>query len=241
MAITEKNLRKGSKRREGEDPLLSRDLIVQAALSQIDEEGLEAFSLRNLSSRLGVYPTAIYWYVPNRNELMAQVVALILETVTPAKRRQSWQQHVRYLFHTFRSAVRAHPNAAPLIGTQLVSNTTMGFAFVENILSVLARAGLTGASLVGAYNSIIAALVGFVAQEFAPIPREDPVSWQLSVQGRMLAIDRAAYPTLADNLAQLSNHAFILRWQNGVEAPLDESFDIYVDVIIRGIEGLIPA
>lgn len=225
------------KRRKGEpDPTLSREAIVQTALAIIDEDGLEAFSLRTLASRLGVYPTAIYWYVPNRNELLAQVVTHILSAEAPVRKRRTWQQSLRELFHQFRAAVRAHPNAAPLIGTQIVSNTNMDAAFVEHILAVLARSGLSGSALVAAYNSTIAAIVGFVAQEFAPMPRDDPASWQIAVQERMLAIDRNAYPTLSSHLGLLSNRAFILRWQNGVEAPLDDSYDWHIDLFVAGIE-----
>jgi TetR/AcrR family tetracycline transcriptional repressor len=230
----------GARRKKAPSPdvALSRELIISTALAQIDEEGLESFSLRTLAARIGVYPTAIYWYVPNRNELMAQVVALILENVEPSRRRRTWQQHLRDMFENFRAAVRAHPNVAPMIGTQLVSNTTMSFGFVESVLSALTRAGLTGPALVGAYNSVIAAMAGFIAQEFAPMPVENPTAWQMLVQQRLIAVDRDQHPTLAANLPLLSNHAFILRWQNGVEAPLDDSFAMFVDVVITGIEAL---
>lgn len=226
-------------RRSGDDgsPALSREVIVKAALALIDADGLESFSLRTLAQRLGVYPTAVYWYVPNRNELMALIVTHILDKVEPQRRRRAWQQSLRDVFINFRTAVATHPKAAPLIGTALVSNTAMSFAFVESLLETLARAGLAGHKLVNAYNSVVAALVGFVAQEFAPIPNEDPIAWQMSVQRRLLEIDASAYPILASNLGLLSNHAFILRWQNGTDAPLDDSYASYIDIVIKGIEA----
>lgn len=233
-AQSERKSRRGS----ATAPLLNREVIVAAALALIDEVGLEAFSLRTLAQKLGVYPTAVYWYVPNRNELMAQVVAHILDEVPAQRRRRAWQQSLRDLFNGFRSAVAAHPNAAPLIGTAVVSNTSMSFAFVEHLLGILSRAGLSGVALVAGYNALIAALVGFVAQEFASMPKEDPTVWQMSVQQRLLEIDRDAYPILAANLKLLSNQAFILRWQNGTDAPLEDSFAAFVEVIISGIEAM---
>ena len=224
-----------SRRSSTTAPPLSREIIVLAALELIDEAGLEAFSLRTLAQRLGVYPTAVYWYVPNRNELTAQVVAHILDKVPSQRRRRTWQQSLRDLFTSFRAAVAAHPNAAPLIGTAVVSNTSMSFAFVEHLLAILSRAGLSGAMLVAGYNAVIAALVGFVAQEFASMPKEDATAWQMSVQQRLLEIDREAYPILSANLRLLSNQAFILRWQNGTDAPLVESFSTFIEVIINGI------
>lgn len=229
---------KGKRGRPAADVSLNLDHIIRTALAQIDEEGLEAFSLRTLASRLGVFPTAIRWYVPNRNELMAQLVNLILSGVSPLRRRRSWQHQLRDIFDNFRAAVRAHPNAAPLIGTQLVSNSTLSLDLVENILETLTRAGLSGQPLVGAYNSIIASLAGFIAQEFAPVPTENSAAWQMAVQQRLLSIDRVQFPVLANNLPLLVNHAFILRWQNGIDAPLDDSFAVFVDVVMAGIEAL---
>lgn len=234
---------KAASRRKGSAsaPALNREIIVESALKLIDAEGLEAFSLRTLAQQLGVYPTAVYWYVPNRNELLAQVVAHLLAKVQAPRRRRAWQQALRDLFTGFRAAVAAHPNAAPLIGTALVSNTSLDFRFVESVLDTLSRAGLEGFKLVAAYNSVIAGLVGFVAQEFASMPTENPTAWQMSVQQRLLDVDREEFPTLAANLKPLSNKAFILRWENGTDAPLEDSFAFFVEVIIKGIEAQVDA
>jgi TetR/AcrR family tetracycline transcriptional repressor len=231
----------GTKMRRGkaEDaPELNREVIVNAALNLIDEQGLDSFSLRTLSQKLGVYPTAIYWYVPNRNELVALVVAQVLSAIPTGRSRRNWQNRLRDLFQDYRAAVAAHPNVAPLVGVALVSNTSMSFTFVEHILDIGKRAGLADLQLVATYNTIIAALVGFVAQEFAPMPSEDAIAWQLSVQQHLLSVDRDRFPLLSANLGLLSNRAFTLRWQNGGDAPLDESYRIFVEVIIRGIEAL---
>ena len=230
-----------SRRGASSAPALNRDVIIKAALELIDKEGLDTFSLRTLSQKLGVYPTAVYWYVPNRNELMSQVVTHILAKVEVQRRRRSWKHSLRDLFMSFRTAVAAHPHAAPLIGTALVSNTTMSFDFIEHLLAILSRAGLSGSKLVAGYNAVVAALVGFVAQEFAAMPKEDTAAWQMSVQQRLLEIDRQAYPILADNLRLLSNQAFILRWQNGTEAPLEKSYETFVEIITDGIQSLISS
>ena len=234
MPTSERKPRRGS----GATPAMSREVVVAAALELIDENGLDSFTLRILAQKLGVYPTAVYWYVPNRNDLMASVVALILDSVPVQRRRRAWQQSLRDLFHGFRDAIAAHPNAAPLIGAAVVSNNSMSFAFVEHVLGILTRANLYGTSLVAGYNAIIAALVGFVTQEFAAMPNDDPAAWQMSVQRRLLEIDREAHPILAANLKLLSNQAFIIRWQNGTDAPLESSYASFIEVVVKGIEAM---
>lgn len=230
--------KQGRRKASAGAPALSQEVIVAAALEYIDQEGLDTFSLRNLAQKLGVYPTAIYWYVSNRDALLAYVVTAVTNDVVPAKRRREWQAGLRDLLRNFRSAVQAHPNVAPLIGTQLVSNAEVDLVLVEYILAMLAKAGLADSDLVGGYNMVLAVMVGFTTQELAPIPREDPAQWQIAVQERLLAVDADTYPLLSRNMRILSNRAFILRWQNGVDSPLDTSFELCLDILIAGIEAL---
>jgi len=211
--------------------------VIAAALDELDDHGLAAFSIRNLARRLGVYPTAIYWHVESRDDLLAEVVARILADAEP-RRALSWQRYLRALFGGYRAAIKRHPSAAPLVGAHLVGNRSIGLGFVEGLLTKLGEAGFAGAELVAAYNTVIAALVGFVTQEFAAVPDDDRERWRAAVRRRLSRSQLASYPVLRRNLPLLANKAFILRWQSGSQAPLDRSFERYVDVVIGGLERL---
>lgn len=232
------NPRGRRKKVAGEDPQnqLNKDSIIAAALALIDRDGLEKCSLRNLASSLGVYPTAIYWYVSSRELLLSEVLAKVLEHVAPAP-QDRWQDYLRAAMLNCHYAVHQHPNIAPLLGAQLVSNTRTDFTLVEGVLAALQQAGFSGPSLAGAYNTFIAGLAGFTTLEFAPLP-ENTEAWQLQVQESLQAVDAEQYPSLARNMDQLSNRGFSLRWQNGVQAALDESFAFYVETILCGLETL---
>ncbi|MCW5772301.1 MAG: TetR family transcriptional regulator [Rhodospirillaceae bacterium] len=232
--------KKRAARSRGAVPGLSKEGIVAAALALIDAEGLPAFSLRDVARRLGVYPTAIYWHVPGRNALLAEVVAQALRAILPPDDPAAWQDWLRGLFRRYRAAVRAHPNIAPLIGAQLVSNEGIDAGMIDGILAALTHAGYGGAggaSIVDAYNVVIAAMCGFVTMELAPLPADDPAGWAAALERRVQAIPSLAYPTLARHLPDMANRAFILRWQNGVEAPLEASFEAFIDCVIRGLEA----
>jgi len=230
--------RAGSKKRlarKGDRPL-SRERIIEVALAEIDKAGLDNFSLRNLAKALGVFPTAVSWYVSSRSLLLAEVAQKVLEDIVPPGFHDSWQGYLREFMHRFRHAIRAHPNVAPLIGTQLVANPTVDLEFIERLLSALAHAGLSGVRLVSAYNAVIAAVVGFTTQEFAPVPAEGTVAWQMQIRDRLKDVPSNRYPQLAKNMKLLGNKAFTLRWQNGTEAPLDASFTSFVDIFMLGLE-----
>jgi AcrR family transcriptional regulator len=217
---------------------LSKERIVEAALALIDRDGLAAFSLRDVARALGVYPTALYWHVPGRNALLAAVVEHALRDIWRPRGRGSWQTWLRALFHRYRAAVRRHPNVAPLIGAQLVSNAGIGPELVERILATLAEAGFAGDTLVDAYNTVIASKVGFVTMELAAAPDEDRARWAAAMRARLDDIDPGKLPVLARNLPRLGNRAFILRWENGTTVPLDRSFKLYVEVFIAGLERM---
>lgn len=131
---------------------LTRDAIVTAAIEELDSSDIGAFSIRNVAARLGVYPAAIYWHIPNRNLVLAEIVGRILESAIPA-RATDWRDFVRHLFRRYRSAIKAHPNASPLIGAHIIGNSAIPLEFVERLLAVLSKGGFAGDNLVHAYNS----------------------------------------------------------------------------------------
>jgi hypothetical protein len=54
-------------------------------------------------------------------------------------------------------------------------------------------------------------------------------------------VQSSRFPLLADNMKLLGNKAFTLRWQNGTQAPLDASFEVFVDIVISGLERFAAA
>ncbi|HEX7935827.1 MAG TPA: TetR family transcriptional regulator [Paraburkholderia sp.] len=58
---------------------------MAVALDQIDRHGLAAPTVHEVARQLDVYPTAIYWRVPNRDALLAAVVEHTMEFPTLAR------------------------------------------------------------------------------------------------------------------------------------------------------------
>lgn len=220
---------------------LTREAIVAAALEELDDTGLDAFSLRGLARRLGVKPNTITWHVGSRDVLFAEVVALLLRDLAPPRDGTlCWQGWLRALFGRYRALIRRHPNAAALVGAGIVSNARADCALVEAILATLAEAGFPEALIGDAYCAVQAAMIGFTTQEFARMPDDVP-GWREATRAHLAGIDPARYPTLARHLPRLANRAFILRWQNGVEAPLDSGFAMFTDCLIAGLEAKLAA
>ena len=79
-------------------------------------------------------------------------------------------------------------------------------------------------------------MMGFMTMELAPLPTDDPEGWATALEGRVRSIDPLANPTLVRYLPLLANRAFILRWQNGTDVPLNSSFDAHVEIFLGGLE-----
>jgi TetR/AcrR family tetracycline transcriptional repressor len=216
---------------------LTREAIVEAALSEIDAGGPEAFSMRGVARRLGVNPNVIVWHVGSRDVLLAEVVALMLRDLRPPDRPgQTWQAWLRVLFDRYRAIIRRHPNAAALVGAEIVSNARPDLDLVEAILATLIRAGFPEEKLGDAYSAVHAAMVGFTTQEFARMPPGDVADWRREMQARLQGINASTHPTLAQHLPRLANRAFVLRWKNGTEAPLNGGYEMFVGAVISGLE-----
>ncbi len=227
-------------KRAPRDPALSKEKIVAAALALIDRNGAADFSLRDVARRLRVYPTAIYWHVPGRNALIGEITAFAMRDIVPPVAPRQWRAWLKGLFRRYRAAVRRHPNIAPLLGAQLVSNIGVDARMIEGMLSALTHAGYRGRRLVDAFNTVVATMSGFVTMEFGPEPAEDPRGWAADLERRIRALGTEGYPVLARHLPALANRAFILRWQNGTKVPLDSGFEAFIDSVIRGLDARAP-
>lgn len=215
---------------------LSKERIVAAAIEQIDRNGLMGFSLRDVARSLGVYPSAVYWHVATRDDLLASVVEATMADVAPEPGKLSWQDWLRELFSRCREVIRRHPNVAQLLGGQLVANASLSPGMIDRILSVLVAAGFKDDQLVDMYNVVIATMVGFSTLEFASMPTDDPAGWAAQLQEKVRSIRTLEFPTLARYLPAMANRSFIVRWQNGTEAAMDSSFRAYVETAIAGME-----
>ncbi|MGX5185889.1 TetR/AcrR family transcriptional regulator [Streptomyces avermitilis] len=49
---------------------LTADRIVRAAIELLDDEGLDGLNMRSLAKRLGSAPTAVYWHIKTKEDLV---------------------------------------------------------------------------------------------------------------------------------------------------------------------------
>ena len=72
--------------------MLTRERIVETALSVLRDFGLADLSMRRLAKELGVQAGALYWHVPNKQELLYAVAELIVQDLPEATTQNSARQ-----------------------------------------------------------------------------------------------------------------------------------------------------
>ncbi len=89
---------------------LSRAGLVSAALGLVQDEGLEALSMRALADRLNVKAASLYWHVRDRRELLELLAESILDNV-PATSGATWRRAVLNAAEALRIAVASQKDA----------------------------------------------------------------------------------------------------------------------------------
>lgn len=206
-------------------PPLDRDQIVSAALGIVDDEGIEALSLRRLAQALRVTPMSIYWHVRDKAELLELVGLAVLAEIEIPPARGGWREQVRDLHQAMLIGLLRHPNALDvLIGRARYG--AAGVTMFERLLSILLGAGLPPEAAFDAYMALYEYMLGFAA-----VANRTPGFREMQQQGvlylRSLPAER--FPSIARVASAIGRHS------------LEEQFEIGLAVMIEGIaETLIP-
>lgn len=218
---------------------LERPTLIDTALRIIDEDGLEALTIRSLARRLGVWPNTVYWHVENWDNLISAVITLATESTTLNRTDtgEDWRTALADFAHGYRDAVRRHPNIAPALTTRSSINSSHRFPMVERLLAVLRRAGFEDAALVGAYNAFFGAVAGYVVMELTGSgSKNEGEQWKTELEKDLRSLPPEQYPTLAHNRDVLANRIFSVRWTSGSEQALDSGFETLLSTLISGFK-----
>jgi AcrR family transcriptional regulator len=218
-------------------PRLSRELVLHAALRLVDEQGLEALTMRRLGQELGRDPMALYRYATNRAALLDGVAELVLAQLVISADTPDWQGQLRRAAHQFRQLALAHPNVVPLIvtrplATPLALRPIGTLRPLEQMLELLIAAGYPPVRALHLYRSYWGLLHGHVLNELQEVV-VDPEATDALLR---LGLDRLP-PEEFPRLRGLAKA--LLAGYDGA-AALDESLDLLLNGL-QAVEQQAPA
>ena len=153
-------------------PRLTRREVLATALRLIDEEGVDALTMRRLGRALDRDPMRLYRFAASKDALLDGVVELVLEEleVPSSAPPQTWSDVLRATAHRYRQIAVRHPHVVPLLVTRPLA-TPLGLRPLgtlrplEALLELLVAAGFAPHGALHAYRLYMGFLQGHVLTE----------------------------------------------------------------------------
>jgi AcrR family transcriptional regulator len=164
-------------------PLLSAELIADAALELIDETG--ALQMIALARRLSVAPSSLYNHVAGREEVVELLRTRIAESVgAGSPGGATWQEGVRSALDFSIEMYGRHLKAMMLLFEQAIGNSNV-LAWYERVAGILAEAGFDLEDISAIISLLDATAIGLAMDSRVP-----EQLWELDT------IDNEDLPTL---------------------------------------------
>ncbi|WP_243659050.1 TetR/AcrR family transcriptional regulator [Tamaricihabitans halophyticus] len=196
-----------------ENPPLTRDRIVQAAIELLDEHGVGKLTMRRLADHLDAGTTTLYWHVRTKDDVLDLALDAVFGEVDLAEQdlehpacpadqhdggdgggdhAADWAR-IRALLQRWRAALLGHPWSAAILGRPLLGPNVL--TRQESLYRALARAGIPATQLQSAAYCLANFVIGSTMME-AAWQLHDAETARAAVRAR-IASAPDAYPALA--------------------------------------------
>ncbi|MFF4037210.1 TetR/AcrR family transcriptional regulator [Streptomyces sp. NPDC001816] len=140
--------------------------IYAAALRLIDEDGVEALTMRKLATELDANPMSLYHHVPNKEAVLRGVTRMVgaqFRTVTLED--APWQERIRLLATDFRTLAHRHPELMAYSFSHQPDFIQPDDPFWTALTAIVAAAGVPESEVSEAAALVVAVVVGVLAAE----------------------------------------------------------------------------
>jgi AcrR family transcriptional regulator len=206
---------------------LTRERVVEEALTVIAHDGANALTMRRLAARLGVVPGALYNHVRNKQQLhdllLDGVLAEVDLDLDPAL---GWTEKLKVLAHRLRQVLEDHPGVAGILKTR----DPLGphsLALAEAFLSPLQTAEFGDREAGLAFFLLLDYTIGFAVSSPATSVNEQRVR-DHAIRSQLHQFFRSLPPDRFPALVALGEHVWV--------DNRDERFTAGLQVLADGLE-----
>jgi AcrR family transcriptional regulator len=206
---------------------LSRERVLRAAMDLADAEGIGSLTMRRLAQELGVEAMTLYYYVANKQDILAGMVDLVTSEIELPDAAGDWKAAIRRTAISEYELLIGHPWAANLI-LSVKQASSPRIRYMNWILRTLREAGFSAYETDHAYHALESHIMGFTLWEVGMDlgTREDLQALATSFLEEFPA---AEYPYLTEHL-----HEHLKE-----RRPDDEGAYVFgLDLILDGLERL---
>lgn len=149
---------------------LTKAAIVQAALSLLDEVGLDGLTVRAVAGRLGVQAPALYWHVPSKQDLLDEMATEVWRRIgaelAALPPELPWRQGMIAFATVTRQTLLAHRDGAKVFSGTYRTDAGV-LESTEAGRARMTAQGFTPADVVRAYSLLYNFTIGFCIEEQA--------------------------------------------------------------------------
>lgn len=217
-------------RRRRPRPGLTRERVLAEALRLVDEEGLDALTMRALGARLGVEGMAVYNHVPGKRALHEGIAELVwAELERSVEPDPDWKRSIRAFADGVRQLARDHPNAFPLLFAMRVSPAP-GLRAFKGQIETLRAAGLDEGRAADILRAAFGYASGYAMLELSSLS----VSRTVAGDGQgtdfdsLWALARSLPADLAPDLAGVARTVCL--------CDTERQFEVGLDALLAGLD-----
>ena len=207
------------------DGKITRDVVLAAALEIIDRDGAEGLSMRRLARALNRDPMILYRHAPNKAALLDGVAEIVLAQLKVDPDDPDWAGQLRTIARDYRALALAHPHVVPLLvtrplATPLALRPKGTLRPLEDVLTLLTRAGFSGPDALHIYRALFGFLHGHVLnelQELVDNPDETDDLLRLGLQ----RLPITEFPLLRSLASVLASYDGAAELERGLDILLD--------------------
>ncbi|PKW10608.1 transcriptional regulator, TetR family [Streptomyces sp. 1222.5] len=162
----EKKARRPPRGTRKRDVPLTEAGIYDAALRLIDEDGVEALTMRKLATELDANPMSLYHHVPNKEAVLRGVTRMVgaqFRTVTLED--APWPERIRLLAMDFRTLAHRHPELMAYSFSHQPDFIQPDDPFWTALTAIVAAAGVPRSEVSEIAALMVAVVIGVLAAE----------------------------------------------------------------------------
>jgi AcrR family transcriptional regulator len=211
----------------GRRPRLSRERVLEGALSIADSGGLGSLTIRSLATKLGVKPMSVYYHVANKEEILSALVDIVFGEIQLPVPGRNWRSEMRTRAHSAREVLARHRWAIGLLESRRDPGPA-NLRHHDTVIATLRAAGFSDELTAHAYALIDSYVYGFALQE-AGLPFEGSDTVGDVAQSIMKRMAEGEYP----HLVEMATSYYM---QPGYD--FGDEFGFGLELILDGLENL---
>jgi len=203
---------------------LTRGRVIETALALMDDEGLEAVTMRRVGRELGVEAMSLYNHVEDKEDLLDGICECVMSGFRFPEPAEDWAENVRRGARAWRDLLKQHPNVTQLFAERHGAVRTAGSLLpMEFALRVLRGGGLSARDAVLAFQAFGGYIEGSVMMTSSKMPGHHH---ETALEEAFSHADAAqTLPNLAEALPYFEH------------ADEDEQFEFGLDLLVEGLRA----